>query len=528
MRPLTVLCDGRRLEPHTATFSNVDPGGFQALMLKADGADLVAVDTPVHVLLGADTAWYGLVNEPGAATRDTRADDQLGAVGYGAALRDNPFSVVYVDSRLSEWKGPGTQRRINLITAGYAPGDASVRSDSGSPALATEATGSWSAGAKSLPEGWYDAGQGNNLAALYYSWKKGSTINAADTLWAWRAHLLTDDVASSYDDSGNLRAAGPSGGTLTATAARRFAMVNLFYGDAGGEAGKPYGIDWTCLQAIGDHRIPLRGTPSSSQGYGLYPHDVWVHALRRSGAGIVAGRVDDASSYLIRQLVYKDAPANGAEQIQMDLAKIMGWHTGVWGPRSLFDTAPVGEFCAPPESPTCIVRRKDCQDFDSPKIRRDSLYTRAEVKYTDAAGTVGVATVELPSTLIEGERTLQLDMGSGRAAEAMAYGRFALLLARDSARGSGSCTVGDTVMLPGGARKPAMLLRAGRDRIQIPDLPDSGSFSGERRDTFLVRRVETTIQDGRASTRIEFDGGADLMEVLNARTAMALSAANLT
>jgi hypothetical protein len=72
-----------------------------------------------------------------------------------------------------------------------------------------------------------------------------------------------------------------------------------------------------------------------------------------------------------------------------------------------------------------------------------------------------------------------------------------------------------------------MLLRAGRDRIQIPDLPDSGSFTGPRRDTFLVRRVETTVSNGTASTRIEFDGGADLLEVLQARTASALEAANL-
>jgi hypothetical protein len=526
--PLTVLCDGRALSPHQVTFGNVDPGGYQVLSLKAPGADLIAVDTPVRVLLGADTAWHGLVNEPGAATRDTRTDDELAAIGYGARLRDNPFSMIYVDSAFAGWKGAGTQRRINLIGINFGtPTDPAARTDSGTPAVATEITGAWTSTSLGISEAWYDAGPGNTIDSLYYAWTKGSNVDTASS-WTWAAYLSLDDTASNLDTSGNLKAAGPGTGTLTATETdRRYVIVNLFHGGAHGDDNKPYGIDWTCLTVYGNHGLPLRGSASATQGYGLYPHEVWMHALRRSGAGILPGRVDDASSYLIRQLVYKEAPQTGAEQIHGDLAKLMGWHTGVWAPASAFDDTPRADFCAPPTGPTCMVYRRECDQFDSPKIRRDSLYTRADVRYTDAAGSLGVETVELPSDLIEGDRTLQLNMGTGSAASARAFGRFALLLARDSARGSGSCTVRDTVMLPGGGRKPAMLLRAGRDRIQIPDLPDSGSFTGPRRDTFLVRRVETTVSNGTASTRIEFDGGADLLEVLQARTASALEAANL-
>ena len=527
--PLTILADGRALTPHQVTFGNVDPGGYQALSLKAPGADLIAVDTPVRVLLGADTAWYGLVNEPGAATRDTRADDELAAVGYGARLRDNPFSMIYVDSALKNWKGIGTQRRVNLLASGYGPADAQVRTDSTSPALATEVVGNWAADALAISEGWYDAGEGNHLDRMYYAWAKGSTINHAVTNWSWTASLSSDDTAASFDTAGNLRAAGPGSGVVPATAAtRRYALVQIIFAAAESSSdGKRFPIDWTALCVYGPHSIPLRGTASASEGYGLYPHDIWVHALKRSGAGIAPGRVDDASSYLVRQCVYREAPATGAEQIMGDLAKLMGWHTGVWAPASVFDDTPRADFCAPPPGPTCMVYRRECDQFDAPKVRRDSLYTRAEVRYTDAAGSLGVETVELASDLIDTDRTLQINMGTGSSAAAKAYGRFALLLARDSARGSGSCTVRDTVMLPGGGRKPAMLLRAGRDRIQIPDLPDSGSFTGPRRDTFLVRRVETTVSNGTASTRIEFDGGADLLEVLQARTSAALEAANL-
>lgn len=528
MAPLTIIADGRTLDLHTLTCSNGDPGGYQAASLKAPGADLIAPDTPLRVLLGADTVWHGLVNEPGAATRDTRADDELAAVGMGARLKDNPFSMIYVDSALKNWKGIGTQRRVNLLASGYGPADAQVRTDSTSPALASEVVGNWAADALAISEGWYDAGEGNALDRMYYAWSKGSTINHAVTNWSWTASLSTDDTAASFDTAGNLRAAGPGSGVVAATTtARRYALVQMIFAVAESSSdGKRFPIDWF-LCVYGPHRLPLRGTATATQGYGLYPGDIWGDALRRSGAAILPGRVDDTSGYIVRQSVYREAPATGAEQIMGDMAKVLGWHTGVWAPASVFDNTPRADLCPPPPAATCVVYRRECDDFNSPKIRRDTLYTRAEVRYTDAAGSSGVEVVELPSDLIDGDRTLLVNMGAGSAASARAYGRFALLLARDSARGGGSCTVGDTVRLPGGGRKPAMLLRAGRDRIQIPDLPDSGPITGQRRDTFLVRRVETTISAGRALTRIEFDGGADLMEVLQARMAGQLEAANL-
>lgn len=526
--PLTILAGDRALTEHQLTCSNTDPGGYQVMTLKAPGADLVAPDVPIRVMLGADTVFHGLVNEPGAATRDTRADDELAAVGFGARLKDNPFAMIYVDSALKNWKGVGTQRRVNLLAGGYGPVDAQARTDSTTPALATEVTGDWAASAFAISEGWYDAGEGNTIERLYYAWTKGSSVDHTLAGWSWKAFLLDDDTAAVYNGTAELKAAGPGSGVLSATTAtRRYALAQMLYAAAGGDAGKPYTIDWTSLGVFGPHRLALRGTASATQGYGLYPGDIWTDALKRSGAGILPGRVDDTSGYIVRQAVYREAPATGAEQIMGDMAKVLGWHTGVWAPASVLDDTPRADLCPPPPETTCVVYRRGCDDFNSPKIRRDTLYTRAEVRYTDVAGSSGVETVELPSDLIDGDRTLQVNMGTGSSAAAQAYGRFALLLARDSAKGGGSCVVGDTVHLPGGGRKPAMLLRAGHDRIQIPDLPDSGPMTGQRRDTFLVRRVETTIASGRAQTRIEFDGGADLMEVLQARMAGALEAANL-
>lgn len=530
--PLTVVVDGRVLAVDTATFSNSDPGGFQAAQIQAAGADLARVGADVRVFVGADTAWHGLVHEPGAATRDTRSDDQAGAVGYGVRLRDNPFSQVYIDRDLNHWRPPATQRRLNLIGANFGQRDHGVGTDAttGLPALHTAVVGDWANLA--ISEAWYDAGPGNLISQVRYAWTRSSNINAADTNWAWYVVLTPGDTEPSQQPTANLRATGPGTGTLTGTAPTRFAEVKMFYGAAALAPGNPqnaeYLVAWTTLAVIGDHGLTVQGATSDP---GLSVPDVWAHALKRSGARILPGRVDTETGYLIRHLEYRDAPEGGAERVMQDAANVLGWHTGTWEPVSPFDSVPRAWFTRPPEEATCVVYRTECDPFDAPRVRRDRLYNRAEVRHRDSAGTTGVQIVDLPNPALDGEtRVLQLDLGVAGAAEARAYGTFALRLAALGARGGGSCTVGDTVRLPGGGRVPAMLLRAGRDRIQIPDLPsDESVFRGAPRgDTFLIRRVETTLAQGRARTRIEFDGGADLLEVLQARTQMALQAANLT
>ena len=209
------------------------------------------------------------------------------------------------------------------------------------------------------------------------------------------------------------------------------------------------------------------------------------------------------------------------------MAILMGWHYGTWEPRTILDSTPRQFFTAPPAHPTCIAARRDIADLDAPRVRVDRLYDTAKVRWADPAGTAGVATVTIANPLAAAAgvtgRTLDLDMGQGDSTSATAFGTFALNLALASARGGGSGTVLDTVTLPAGGRKPACLLKAGRDRIRILDLPGSGSITetdANRQDSFLVRRVETTVKNGQPSTRVEFDGGADFFEVLTARLAL--------
>ncbi|MCA1572869.1 MAG: hypothetical protein LC798_21770 [Chloroflexi bacterium] len=160
-------------------------------------------------------------------------------------------------------------------------------------------------------------------------------------------------------------------------------------------------------------------------------------------------------------------------------------------------------------------------------MRVDKLYDTAEIAYQDTAGSKNTQTVTIANPLaatagVSG-RVLERDMGQGEAVSATTYGQFALALALAGARGGGSGTVPQNVTLPAGGKRAACLLKAGRDRIRILDLEDGGSMTApdaERQDSFLVRRVETTVKNGSPSTRVEFDGGADLLEVLDARLAL--------
>jgi hypothetical protein len=281
------------------------------------------------------------------------------------------------------------------------------------------------------------------------------------------------------------------------------------------------------LAVRGTHGLTQRGSLSATSAPGYYPSDIFRDALTRSGAGIAPGVIEDATGLTIAHLVYPQP--TGADQIADQMAKLMAWHWGVWEPQTVLDDTPTAHFRSPPSDATCVVSRSECLELDPPKVRLDLLYDTAKVSWRDAAGSSGTETVTLANPLLYEagltSRALVLDAGTTNQAAARAYGSFALLLSQRTARGGGYCLLGDTVGLPGGGRKPACLLKAGRDRLRITDLPDSGPLhetDSRRTDTFHIRRVETSIVNGRPQTRVDFDGGADLMEVIAARAAVAV------
>ena len=514
----SVIIDGRDLtsQIETLSFSNVDPGGFEVMQSEQLGSLGVRAGAPAAVLLGGNYAWHGRINEKGE-NDERHTIGNVAGVGYGAKFKDNPFSMVYVDRDLGRWGQMSNARRANRMGATVVGfGDFSVLPDvnTGLPALQLRMTGAWAGEVDTEP--WYDAGQGNVVGSVYVDHvvtnASYAALNFTETL---RSAVTDDDTATVAITT--FAALGAGYNDLAAVV--RYVIFSLRNTAAGGTEGTDYLWVLRKVAVYGNHQLPRRGSDPG----GFYASDIAADAAKRSKTNFNLVIKDDVP-FIVPHSVYYAPTA--ADKIIGDMAVLQGYHWGVWEPNTL-DDRPTFLYSAPSPEPTCQVSRRDCTGFRSPSIQYDKVYDTAIVSYSDPAGSSGFATVVLPHPLLlPGEsRTIDLDMGVGSLAAATAFGTFALRLSQQSARGGGSATLPSMIALPGGGFKPSSLLRAGRDRIRILDLRDAGALlQSDLRglDTFLIRRVETTIHpDGTPETRIEFDGGADLMEVLNARLAEA-------
>lgn len=512
-------------------FSNVDPGGMEVGSFNPEILDGLRPGTPVFIRLGSEVMGHYRLNEPGQHDKGGRPSYTVAALGYGAKLKDNPVRRLYVDRSLSGWGDVGLARKIALATGirNYF-GPTPVTDSDGHPVLRTKLLAP--VNASSVCEAIYDA-QGLAVGIIYYGvTANGGAINAADVQWNWQLGTSSNDSLAAITSTGDLQPIGTvASGYHTAAAGYPFAWLQHSYGLAIG-GNSEYDLDWT-LAVYGTHGLTLRPVPWPDPSTfslfaapsGFYTSDIVGDAVASQGFDLL---ITQAADLIVEHSVYFQPTTR--EQIIDDMAKLAGgWHWGVWEPRDMFSTTPSFRYQPPPDEASCVTSRRECDEFEAPKVRLDQLYDTAVVSYKDPAGTSGYVTVTAANPLLVeaaiGSRTLPLDMGSGSAASARAFGTFALALAGKSARSGGWAILPDTVMLPGGGRKPACLLKSGRDRIRINDLPDSGSITAgdtRRYDTFLVRRVEVTVDEhGVPRTRVEFDGGADLLEVLQARLANA-------
>ncbi len=534
MRGHTIIVDGRDVtaQLETLQFSNSDPGGFEQLQSEQLGSLGVRAGAPIAVITGGDYAWHGRINEKGE-NDDHRAVANVAGVGYGAAFKGSPFSMVYVDRDLERMLGQiSAYRRQVLIGANFRieTSEASPDVNNGSPSIIQK----YMRTGDSLPiaECWYDAGQGNTIGEVYFDWDSTNiSAQSTDANYNVRCVFGSDDqpttqyttVERTSDAILNATATSGAGYFHPFSAATgnkpRFMFLDSYY--AGATVDTPALeriVRWRKLAIYGDHRLQRRGGDPG----GINASDIATDAARRSGARFRMVVRDD-SPYVVAH--YVQYAAVDADIYFGDMARLQGYHWGVWEPGMLDDRS-TWLYAAPPAEVTCMVSRRDCTGFRSPSVQYDKVYDTARVAYRDPAGSGGFVTVSATHPLLmPGDtRTLTLDMGLGSAESARAFGTFALRLSQQSARGGGSATLPGVIALPGGGFKPSSLLKAGRDRIRITDLLDSGALlQADLRgvDTFLIRRVETTVRpDGREETRVEFDGGADLMEVLNARLAI--------
>lgn len=508
------------------TFSNVDPGGFEAASFSLP-MDLPHIQRNMNVRLdcGLKVAWEGRVKE---VDRTLGVKMLIQCEGYGAKLKKETLREIYVARRIDEWKAGNVKQQISATEGGHTQnGPVILPNPAGAITLALEAIGAWEAAGAPGPVAFYDT-RGIPLDSLYYEWESGPNVNTADVNWQWDVQLALDELFVTKDGGANLRKEGvkSGSGTQSASASNRVyaALVFAYTKVAAGGAGVRYIIYWKNLALYGRHGFTKRG---GNPG-GFYTSDIVSHAISKA-SGFQTGVIEQLTSFIVPHAVYLEPVP--IEQVISDMAKLAGFHWGIWEPLEPLTGSqlPRLDFRAYPVlgKPTAWALRAECENID---IREDleNLYDKAEVTYTEAEGLSRVVTVTLDNPqldAIELHQTLPLNMGTGTQASSEAFGKIVLALLQDQGRVTGTAQISQPIHALSGSPMAPWMLRAGIDRLRIPDLP-SADVWGEYND-LPISRVECSATDTGLSTTVSFGRGPNLVEELTAQLERATEVAGV-
>lgn len=492
------------------SFSSVDRGGFETASWSFPRRVAVRKGAPVRIELGLETAWEGRVAEPGH-TLASSPKTSVACEGHGARLKENELAVIICDRDPGSWQEANLARRVALGSS--LPGGISLATGP-SFLVDGDAAGGVQIPDESRVEAQYNALQAT-AAKVYYKGTRTGTFTGfeAPTLFGSSDPLLAADLASvGLTLDGALRSAE--------IAARTFLWLRLYL------SGGPYSPTTSLAQTYaqiavyGPHGLPERAIAGGPPGF--YPDDIVRHVLAASGAGVDPGVIEVASGFVVPQAAYREAVE--VEQIVTDQAVLAGgWAWGTWEALGIRGGRPRFDFRALPTAATAVCSRADCDDLQVAE-RLGDLYDRALVTYDDPAE--GPSAVERTRDVPElaeadiGSRTLMLNMGTGTQASAEIFGDFGLALSEKKSRAAGTAQISGRVRTPDGGRKHACLLRPGIDKLRVTDLPDLPFLAGDRAD-FQLQRVECRANQQGISTSLALGSGPDLIEVLQARLALA-------
>src|SRR4051794_17738309 len=94
------------------TWSNVDPGGFEAASFSFPSRVPVKKGSSVRIEAGLETAFEGRVEEVGHKGQTT-----VGCIGHGARFKEERIQEIWVDRDLSAWGEMPLNEKIRLATA---------------------------------------------------------------------------------------------------------------------------------------------------------------------------------------------------------------------------------------------------------------------------------------------------------------------------------------------------------------------------------------------------------------------------
>jgi hypothetical protein len=516
---LTLVVNGKDYSEYASGIqhSSVDPGGWEVMSFDLPYilSDLPTIGAEAVLYDGLQIVFEGRVEEPGEDARDRATTYSVQCVGAGAVLKDTSYAMIYVDRDLSAWTPISQTRQLLLANATrpYFPPEVIPDTQSGQQALRVGLRGPWAVGTATA-EAMYDAGPNCTLAAIYFRWSKPTIVDHASVNWAWGVDSWTNDtITSSVSASANLRAAGPSRSSLALGSTSRVVRLYAQYATSGGVNGLDYSIYWQPV-VYGTHGLPVVGSGTDINVFGLRHYDIARHAAQQAGVSIGLVEVDD--TYTVLQSAYKERVH--PEQVIDDMSKHSGWHWGVWSNRSGFAGDPEFFYVSPPESATVFAHIDDC-DTSRFSQRLSEMHDSIHVSWSEVNGTRGSVTVTRDNPRSPITRSTSIDIGISSSTVAQAYGAMFLALEEQQARAAGSIVISGDIRTTRGL-VPVNHLRAGLDRIQIAGLPNSGPWteSDTRRfDTFRIKRINVTYRGGKPTATLELDAGMNLIEVMQAR-----------
>lgn len=273
--------------PLSTRFDTEMPGGFgpaDIVLPRPEGFDPMDVK-----LFGAmrlydarsnDTLYEGRIT---GLPRDSEAIT-LECEGWSKALEDDKTArFLGVDSSFDNWEGPSVQLRINDIPLNWRAADGEQVPDptTGAASILTDTELNFVAAQRPEVVTMYNA-QGLNIGYVDYAWKLTDSGHLGAVDWIWQVLTAESSEFLNSAFTGDLQAAGPGSGTLTAGIGHSFAFAELYWSAASAVSapGVRQGVYWTLLNVVGDHGLTLQGSVAApNTGRGLLVSDMVAYLV---------------------------------------------------------------------------------------------------------------------------------------------------------------------------------------------------------------------------------------------------------
>lgn len=511
--------------PLDVTYSSSMPGGYKDCSItlprkpEHDYADLERGSTLEVFTCGQKVGEYRVDRVP-RASGDQMAVTVQGTGWINHLEDDKSAAEIFIDSDLSGWGEPSTQRRLNLTTGGstFNVDSTTGFQDTGTTSPGIIFTFTQGIGAPVRGEMWYYGG-GVDIGLLHYDF---SSLGGAgkDTNFSDIANLTGNDQGSALTDASPdywQTTTTPGSQVITATdAGRKYAIFNSSYNNVGYIGAFTNNVHgWLNPKVIGRHGLIEQGTWPS---IGFLASDIIAYAISKWAPLLKCTTGSTGTirptSYVISHLTFKDRGTAGDMLRGADRYELSDY--AVWDDKTFY-YAPRGTFA---RQWRARVREAQLQET-GPSM--DRVWNGILVRYQDVDGTTrivgppnsGCATTSTdlqdtdplnPANELGIRKWDILDMqGVALAADAVRVGKRFLEESK-ALDGSGQATITGYVMDSGGRIFPHTHMRAG-DEISFMDASDSSAR----------RIVNVTHQRSTRSSQIDLDAPPDSLEQLLAR-----------